>query len=396
MKFLRLILRNAFRNKRRTVLTALSIAVSLFVFASTRNVITAFESWDGQAATHSRVVVQSALGLGHTLPLSMEKDLLTRYRDHVELDKAGEPIVQKMNWFGGYVNDPKDWFANFAVDPDVMRDMWDELAIPDATFEAFRKNDRATFVGEHLLRRMQEKGYPWKVGGRVTLISSIYPCRMEDLEIVGTFRGKTAPEEDAMYFHWSYFNRQNGERGEVGTYWIKARTPDDMARLKQRIDAEYRNTGDPTETLSEREFAAQFRSMMGNVTGLLSFFGTVIVLVLMLVAANTIAMTARERVTEVAVLRTLGFGRGRILFLFLAESVAVSLFGALLAAALAFGLYNVAGWSPSPQFFQAFLTAPKTFALILGLGVFVGLVAAAVPAIRSARRSIVEGLRYVA
>ncbi len=396
MKFLRLIVRNAFRNKRRTILTALSIAISLFVFASTRNVITAFEAWDGQAATHSRIVVQSALGLGHNLPIGMERELRERCRPMAELNQDGHPVMHKLNWFGGYVNDPKDWFANFGSDVEGFREMWDELTILDETYEAWRKNERGAIVGEHLLKRMQDKGIPWRVGSKTTLVSSIYPCKMEDLEIVGTFRAKTPVEEDALYFHWNYFNRQNGERGEVGTYWIKARTLDDMARLKSEIDGKPFASGDPTETLSEREFAAQFRSMMGNVTGLIAFFGTVIVFVLVFVAANTIAMTARERVTEVAVLRTLGFTRGKILFLFLAESVVVSLLGAALAAALSFGLYNVAGWSPSRQFFPSFAAAPKTLGLVLAIGVAVGLIAAAVPAIRAARRTIVEGLRFVA
>lgn len=397
MKFLRLIVRNAFRNRRRTVLTALSIAVSLFVFASTRNVLTAMDAWDGQAATHHRVVVQSAAGLGQVLPLTMEKEIRERYADLVEKDKNGQPIVQKMNWFGGFVSDKyEDWFANFAVDAPVLRDMWDELAVTDEDFRKFCADDKAVLIGEALLKRMQQRGYGWKIGHVFNMPSMIYPCTMENLVIVGTFKAKTQMEEEQLFFHWSYFNRQNGERGEVGTYWLKAKGPDAMAQLKSRIDADYANSPDRTETLSEKEFAAQFRSMMGNVTGFVTILGSVIVLALLFVAANTIAMTARERVTEVAVLRTLGFSKGQILYLFLAESVFVSLLGAAVAAGLAYLLYNVAGFSPQPMFFPQFTVAPKTLGLVMIVGFAVGLLAAIVPAVRSAMRPIVQGLRMVA
>lgn len=398
MKLLGLIVRNAFRNRRRTILTALSIAVSLFVFASTRNVLTAMEAWDGQAATHNRVVVQSAAGLATTLPLHpMEKELKARWGHLMAKTRDGEPIVQKMNWFGGYVKDPmKDWFANFAIDPEIMRDMWDELAISDEVFRQFCADDKACIVGEALLRRMQERGYGWKIGTVFNMPSTIYPGTMENLVIVGTYKAKTQMEEEQLFFHWNYFDRKNRERQEVGTYWIKAKDAAAMAQLKSEIDQWYANSADRTETLSEKEFAAQFRSMMGNVTALVSILGTVIVLALLFVAANTIAMTARERVVEIAVLRTLGFSKGQILFLFLAESVFVSLLGAAVAAGLAFLMYNLAGFSPEPMFFPQFTVAPKTLGLVMIVGFFVGLFAAVVPAVRSAVRPIVQGLRTVA
>lgn len=380
MKFLPLILRNALRNKRRSILTVLSIASSLFVLAVMMNILTAMSSWEGQADTHHRAVVQSSVSLATPLPLSMETDL--KALPQVE-------VLQKLNWFGGYYQDPRNFFANFAVDPEVLLAMWDEYRLPEEEFREFLKNRTSCVVGRSLLDRLG-----LKKGQRMTLIGTIYPFNV-DLEIVGVYRAPTPTDEEAMYFQWGYFDELNRRRGTVGTYWLKARKPEDVAALKETIDARYRDSSDPTVTLTEKEFAAQFQQMMGNVKGLVTFMGSVIVVVLILLAANTMAMSARERVVEVAVMRTLGFQPGRILALFLGESVFVALIGAAAASAGAHLLFNAAGFSPAPQFFPYLSTAPGTVLVLFLVAVGVGLASAAIPALRAASRPIVEGLRFV-
>lgn len=386
MKFFKLIFKNALRNKRRSALTILSIMISLLALTLLLNIMTSMEAWEGQAATHYRVAVQSAVSLGHPLPPPME--------EYLRGLKPQAQVVQKLNWFGGHAGNERDWFANFAVDADVMFEMWDELKLPPEEYQAWLKTKNGCIIGKSLLDRMRAKGYDWKKGGKLTLIGTIYGCNLE-LEVVGVFRGKTSMDEEAIYFHWAYFDEKNPVKGMVGTYWIKARNAEDVAWLKSTIDAHYANSADRTETMTEKEFAQQFQQMMGNVKGLVFNMGTLISLVLILVAANTMSMSARERVTEVAVMRTLGFQPARILSLFLAEALVVSLLGAGLAAGAAFLLFNVLRLSPFPQFFPYFEVAPKTFAILFGVGALVGLVSAAIPAVRSARRGIVEGLRYV-
>jgi putative ABC transport system permease protein len=386
MKYFKLIFRNALRNKRRSALTVLSITISLLALTILMNIVTSMEAWEGQAATHHRIVVQSAVALGYPLPIAM----------HEYLEKQnGAVIVEKLNWFGGHCGDPREFFANFAVDQEPrFFEMWDELHMPADEQQAWLKTKSGVIIGKSLFDRMKGKGHDWKKGGRLTLIGTIYGCNLE-LDIVGIFTGKTSMDEEAMYFHWDYFDEKNPVKGQVGTYWIKTRGPDDMVALKDKIDGDWANSGDRTETMTEKEFAQQFQQMMGNVKGLVINMGTMIAFVLILVAANTMSMSARERVTEVAVMRTLGFQPGRILFLFLAEALVVSLIGAALAAGIAWTLFNGMKISPFPQFFPYFEVAPKTIAIVIGLGGIVGLVSAAVPAIRSARRGIVEGLRYV-
>jgi putative ABC transport system permease protein len=181
----------------------------------------------------------------------------------------------------------------------------------------------------------------------------------------------------------------------VGTYWMKARSAADVPKLKEIIDGHTKNSSDPTETVTEKEFAAQFLAMMGNIKFLVWFLAIVVVCIMILMNANTVAMSARERVTEVAVLRTLGFPRGRILYLVVAESVLVSLVGMILPVTAALLMFNVGKLSPNPQFFLYFFITPGTIALAVAAALVSGLGAAAIPAWLAARRTIVDGLRQV-
>jgi len=380
---IRLIFRNAWRNRRRTILTVLSITVSMFVLATVLTLITALEAWEGNPTGADRVVVQSAMGLTMPLPLTMQSFL-----EGLE----GAECVLKSNWFGGYYQDPDDWFANFATDSEKVRAMWSEFTIDDDVYQKFVQQRTACIVGKTLFQKMQSKG--WAIGKTMTLTGTIYPCDPE-LEIVGTFSARTPPEEEQLLFHWEYFDELLGRRSLVGTYWIKVRRPEDISRLKEKIDREFENSRDRTDTLTEKEFGQQFQAMMGNVKGLVLSVASLVLLVIVLLAANTIAMSARERITEVAVMRTLGFQPAHILGLFLAESIIVSVVGTAIAAVAAFFLFNVAHWSPDPKYFSYLDVAPKTFAVLFGVSAAIGILSAALPALRAARRSVVDGLRFV-
>jgi putative ABC transport system permease protein len=383
MKFLHLIWRNALRNRLRTGLTVAGIGFLLFVLVFVRTALTEIEAWEGEAATHFRVVVQHSTGLATPLPIQLEN-----YLKGDEIARHAS-VVQKLNWCGCYYQDPKNMFANFAVDHETLVELWDELTIDPEGYRKLRESKTATLVGEELMKQ-----FGWKVGQKITLIGTFYPIHPE-LEIVGTFRARNVRQEVQLFFRWDYFDELMGGRKIVGTYWIKARAAEDVPKLKELIDGHTKNSSDPTETLTEKEFAVQFMEMMGNVKGIVAGVSAIIVVIMVLMTANTMAMSARERVTEVALLRTLGFTAGRIVFVVVAESVLVSLLAVAAPFALSLTLFNVLGFSPSPLYFPIFRPVASTYGVALGVAVFCGLASAAVPAVRSARRKIVDGLRQV-
>ncbi|HZL73681.1 MAG TPA: ABC transporter permease [Planctomycetota bacterium] len=383
MKFLRLIVRNALRNKLRTGLTVGGTAFLMFVLLFIMTALTEMEAWQGEAAKHHRVVVQHSTGLATPLPIELENYLrgeeVSRHAEH----------LQKMNWFGGYWQDKKNFFANFGVDPEPLRQLWDELDVPDAVYAAWKGQKTGTIVGQSLAKK-----FGWKVGQRITLEGTIYPCNPE-LEIVGIFTARDIRQEEQLFFHWTYLDELMNGRKIVGTFWMKAKTPEDIPKLKELIDGHTRNSSDPTETVTEKEFADQFMAMMGNIKLLVFSLGTIVLVIMIMMNANTVAMSARERVTEIAVLRTLGFTGGQIGFLVLAESVLVSLVGLILPLGAALVFFNVMKLSPAAQFFPFFLIEPPTIVIATAAAVISGLVAAAVPASLAVRRRIVDGLRQV-
>ena len=384
MRFLPLIWRNALRNRLRTTLTMAGIAFLIFVLVFVMTALTEIQAWEGEASTHHRVVVQHSTGLATLLPYELETfikgDAVGRHAEH----------VLKLNWYGGYWQDPKNWFANFATDLDSFRELFDELKVPDETFKKLRETKTGCIVGESLLKR-----YGWKVGQRITLVGTFYPANPE-LDILGTFACKNIRQEEQLFFRWDYFDELMGGRKLVGTWWMRARTADDVPKLKELIDGHTRNSSDPTETVTEKEFALQFMQMMGNVKAIVTGVSAVILFIMVMMTANTIAMSVRERVTEVAVMRTLGFTAGRINLLIVAESVLVTLAGAGVAIGACLLLFNGLKLSPAPVYFPVFLVEPVTVARALGAALACGLASAAIPAFLASRRKISDGLRLVA
>jgi putative ABC transport system permease protein len=238
--------------------------------------------------------------------------------------------------------------------------------------------------------------YGWKLGQQITLMGDIYPGNYT-FTIRAVFKGA---DESGVYFDRKVLEEALPRvKGLVGMYWIKTDSVGAVERLPKLIDAMFENSPFPTKTETEKEFQNGWVSMLGNVKLLITSIATIIVLVILLIAANTMAMSARERVTEIAVLRTLGFGKPTILGLVLGESVLLSLFGGLLGIGLfvlSFPGFKT-GMLNSPM--GGFATGMRLFPGILALGfavtVLVGLLSGVVPAIRSAQRSIPDGLRQV-
>ena len=385
MKFLRLVVRNALRNKLRTGLTVGGTGFLIFVLVFMMTALSEMSAWEGETIDRYRVAVQHSTGLATPLPITLENFL---QRDEVRRHAS---YVAKFNWIGAYYQEKTNFFPNMAVDHQFMREMWDEYVIPDKDYRALCETKNGCLVGRDLA-----KNYGWKVGDAITLIGQIYPFDPQ-LRIVGLFthdKGDLRLERQ-LFFRWDYYDELMGGKKQVGLYWLRGRGSDDVPKLKDIIDSWTKNSSDPTETLTEREFGAQFGEMMGNIKLLFTVMGVIVLIIMVLMTGNTIAMVARERVTEIAVLRTLGFTRSKILFLILGESVVVAGAGCLLSVGGAFFLFNVVKLSPSPQFFPYFFVTGQTMAVAAGVAVVSGLLSAAVPAIRASRRSIVDGLRQV-
>ncbi|HVR84374.1 MAG TPA: FtsX-like permease family protein [Planctomycetota bacterium] len=383
MKFLPLIWRNALRNRLRTFLTLAGIAFLLFVLIFVLTALTEMQAWEGVAAPHLRVVVQHAEGLTALLTIDLEN-----YLKSDEIQRHAKNVT-KFNWYGGYYQDRDNLLPEFAVDVGVIRELFTELRFSDDAYRRLLATKNGTLVGVGLMKK-----FGWEVGRKITLIGTFYPANPE-LEIVGTFTATDPHQEVQMFFRWDYFDELMNQQKMVSTYWMEARTLEDIPKLKELIDAHTKNSPAPTETVTEREFAAQFSAMMGNVKAIVTGIGMIVLLIMVMMTANTMAMAARERVTEVAVMRTLGFSGAGILAILVAESILVSLIGAAFAVGVSLAIFNVLRLSPNPVYFPVFMVETSTVLVALGAALFCGVFSSLVPAIRSARRKISDGLRQV-
>jgi len=381
MKFLRLIIKNVGRNKRRTVLTVLSVSVSVFLLATMQAVISALGGIGQLTGGEYRVVVRRNTSIADSMPEA--------YRQKIE-QVPGVVAVYPSNWFGGiYKEDkPKYTFAQFYVDTKNLFDVQFELQISPEEKAAFQQERTAAVAGKKLADK-----YGWKLGDVIELKGAIYP-----LDPRLTLRGiYTGPQESVFYFHREYVEEAFGRPGKVGQYRVRLDSPGSAARVMEEIDSMFKNSAAPTKTETEAAFAASFISMLGNVKGLISGIGLVVVFTITLIGANTMAMSARERFTEVAVMKALGFRPAMILTLMLSEAVLIALAGGVLAAIAAKVIFQFVGLGDVlALFLQNFKIGSGTIALALGASALIGLVSGGIPAWNAARISIVDGLRRVA
>ena len=376
MGALAFIWKNITRNRRRTVLTILSIALSLFLLSTLMTVLTELgrESPDGDQ--HLRLVVRRASSLGDPLPESY-LDKLKRV--------PGVRTVHTLSWFGGIYGDERNFFANFGCDPETLFPMFNENRLPSEQLSAFKKERTAAVAGRKLAER-----FKWRLGDKITLLGTIYPV---DLEF--TLRGiYTGLDETAFFFHHAYLDEALGRTGKVGTFWLKAASAAEVPVIAERVDAMFKNSDAETKTETERAFQLGFVAMLGNIKTLISSISSVVVFTILLVTANTMAMSIRERAREIAILKTLGFTRRRLLGLLVAESAAIALAGGLLGtlgARLFYSLVDV--WKHTQGFFPIFVVEPETITIGLLLSVLIGVTSAAVPAYRVSRQTIAHALR---
>ncbi len=379
MKFSKLVVRNLFRNKLRALLTVLLMAAIFFFVATLLSILENFTIFSEAGRGQNRLAVQSAISLANVLPVSHEAKIR---------QIPGVVDVCQMQWFGAYYKEPKNFFANFAIDHRHMRKVFDDYDTSDAEFEAFANDRQGTIVGPELMKR-----FGWKIGDRITLKSTIFPFNPE-LNIRGVY--KHPIDTSSLFFHMDYFQEAMGNNGLVGMFWLKVKDPKQMAAVSKQIDDMFRNSTDPTETFTEKEFQLNFLSMMGDIKLLFHSISLCSIFMVILLAAITMSMSARERVTEIAVLKAIGFGRRLVLALMLIEFTLLTLIGGILGILAGKFIFQTVNMTKVTQgFLVNFTLYPHPIVACLIASLAVGLLAGGWPAIRSAKMSVVDGLRTV-
>ena len=375
---LRLAFRNLTRNKRRTILTASSVAVSLFLLSSLAMVYTALgKPFEGEERS-PRMMVRRLTGLTFMMPAS--------FRQRIQA-VPGVVAVTPMNWFGAYWKDPVNSFSNFAVDADKVFDVLDMSRIAPDQLAAFKSERVAAVAGRQLIEK-----FHWKIGDRITLMGSVYGITPE-LVLRGTFSGGP---DDQFYFHYDYLNEAMHEFNQVNLYWIRVERPEIAARVGQAIDQTFRDTDSETKTEAEGTFLLSFISMLGNVRGIILMVGLAVTFAVLLIVANSVAMSIRERVTEAALMRSLGFTSRQVLALFVGESLAVTVGGAAMGVGGATLLYDaMALRQVGSMVFADMRMRPETILLCMALSVALAILSAGWPAYRAAKGNISDALRSV-
>ena len=381
MTLTRFVTKNAFRNKRRSTLTVLSIAFSLLLLTLMMTIWRGFYLDQGSAESAQRLVVRHRVSLTFWLP--------NYYREKIRAIPGVVAIVP-MSWFGGIYKDqkPENFFAQFAVDPEEFFKVYRDVQMPADQIAAWQRDRQGVIVEDTLAKK-----YGWKLGDRIVLQGTIYPLNPE-LNIRGIYH--TDPEAKSVYFHTKYLEESVGFfKGQAGTFTVLAASPSDVSRITTTIDDMFRNSPQRTKAESEKAFGLEFVAMMGNVKAFILSICSAVVFATLLVSANTMAMSIRERTREVAVLKTLGFTRRSVLGLFVSEAVALSLVGGLIGIGL--GWLMVYGLTHSPQFFSFFplKITPAIGAVAMFTSGLVGLFSAALPSYHASQVNIVDGLRHI-
>ncbi len=408
MKYLPNILKHLRRNWIRTLSTVAAMGLCIFLFCPLQSVLYAVNALLASSSAN-RLVTRHAVSLVFALPLSYENRIL------------GVPGVKRVaisSWFGGSLPAKKegkadtdsssttDWsnfFPNMAVEAEPFLAMYPEYQLPPDQYKAFLEDQRGCLIGRKLASK-----FGWKIGDTFFLESFIPPYRKPDGPFEFVVRGildadSRYPNADLnnMYFQYKYFYEGTGRRVAAGTYYIEIDDPDQAGVVSKRIDDLFANSDAQTHTETEKAFQAGFISMAGNLALLLNTIGPAVAFTILLVTANTMSMAIRERRTEIAVLKTLGFSSSRVMGLVVAEAVVLGVLGGLLGIGASQGIMWTLTHAPGIKDALAGmgltslqlrpLVATVGFAVALGLGFLAGLV----PALSAYRSRITDMLRTV-
>lgn len=382
-RHLSLIFRNSLRNRRRSLLTIVSIAASLCLLGLLIAIYRNFYFLEATPDQALRLITRHRVSLANTLPLSY----LPRIK---QVPGVKEALI--FQWFGGVykdARDPANFFARFATEAEKFATVNPEYALSDGERQAFIKEPSACIVGRKTAAR-----HNLKVGDRVTIIGDIFPVTME-LTVRGIYSGPV--DNESLFFHFKYLNESlNGAlRDQASTYTIRMERPEDANAISKTIDEMFRNSPAQTKTETEQAFGLSFLSFLGDVKLILFSICAAVTFTILLVTGNTMAMSVRERVREVGIMKTLGFTNGAVLWILVSEAIVIALIGGALGIALAGGLCAVIRGFPSTfADFSRLSVTPIVAATCLLVAGMIGLVSSFIPAWGASRRPITEALKF--
>ncbi len=385
MQLFKYICRNMMRNKIRSLLTILSVGFSLALMTVLYGFMASQETWKNDASQANRVVVMNIQGFSGSVPIASVDEVRG-----VKGVVAAVPYA----WYGGAYKEETMPFAQFATDAEQVFQVWPEFRIAEDQFKAWKENRQGCVVD----RRIAEKR-GWKVGERIPLQGTFYPFNL-DLELSGMF--DSPKNTDSLWFHWKYLDEglrqlDSEAAGNSGTIFAKVDTAPEIPGVIKAIDDRFASSQTPTRSQTEAAFAQMFIDMMGNIHVLIRNIGIIVVIALSLVAANSMVMSIRERVTEIAVLKAIGFSQFRILLMVLGEAFLVAMLGGFVGVGMGLCFLQLMHTAAPQQFPFAILEMLGPW-ISYGFVVaaLIGIVSGSIPAILAARLSVIDGLRRVA
>ena len=385
MKYLPLILRNITRNKIRSLFTGASIAVSLFLVVMLYSFLTVQDEMTEATKIYNRLIVMNVQGLTGNVPIA--------YVDRIRR-VAGVKAATPFSWFGGKYRDDKVPFGQFGVDAEAVPEVYPDYQIPPDQLQAWQADKTGCVVGAIIARNKE-----WKIGTKIPLQGDIYPVNLE-LTVRGIYDGPSTTDREMLWFHFEYLDEslkavQSPQAGNAGIVVLEAASANIMPELSKTIDSTFASSDAPVRAMTEKQFQQSFMEMMGNVRGFIRYTSIAVVVALLCVAANTMAMSLRERTREIALFKAIGFPQSTILGLFLSEAVVIGLLGGIMGAFGAKLLFSVVDFSKLVPglawLYVPWSTAVAGVALATGIGFLSGII----PAWHAAHVSVIEGLRKI-
>lgn len=384
MASFQLVWRNLMRRPLRSLLTILSLAVAIFLICGLRSLITTLNAGVA-AADNRRMAVMSKTGLFVELPLKYQ----------ATLDRLpGVEMTTKFQWFGGYYRSQKNFFAQFAIDPANLFEMYPECKVSAEEQAAFLGDRTSCIIGDVLA-----SDFGWKVGDNVPLIGALHPHpdnKAWEFRVAGIYHS-SAPNFDnrTMFFHWDYFEKTleaNGVTPGVGVFSMRVAQGSDVAAIKLAVEQAFEDSEQRVACETEADFQRQFVTMFGNIPLFVGWIGGGVVLAILLASINTMLMSMREQTVEIGIQKALGFTDGAMFGLLIAQALFLCLVGGGLGIAVAaLTQAPIATWMAAT--FPGYAITNGTFAFAALVTLLLGLAAGAVPAWRARNLRCVEALR---
>jgi len=372
------VIRNAFRNKRRALLSTLSVAASLFLLVVLQTFQREFTLPPEDVGASLRIAVRNKVSLGQPLP--------ARQRPIIE-KMPGIAAVTPFTFFGGRFKDMEFTpFAQFAVDPVTFTNVFVDAKLPLDQLDAWVKDRNTCIVGEDTVER-----YGLKLGEKIKLAGTFYPVDL-DLRLVGIYSGTL--DDRSVFFHHKHLDEMLGGSQTVGCWWVRAASSEEAPGVISTLNDTFANTSAEVRAETESAFQMGFVSMWGNVKLLIGSISSVVVFTLLLVAVSTMSMAIRERFRELAILKALGYRRRELFGFILAESFGLAMVGALVGAGGAYALFHSLDIEKlTGGMLLHFEVTPRILASAATVAAALGIIAAVPPSLAVARTSVVDGLK---